>query len=102
MPGCMQKVSRFWDSTVKKMVTEYKELLEHKNAMVKSFTSDVYNDFDKHYKMWLSAVQSVAKIDALMSLAKASASLGGMPLIYALKCSSLTYSFRTLLSSTIL
>ncbi|KAI8643162.1 muts domain V-domain-containing protein [Parasitella parasitica] len=70
------KVNRYWDSTVKNLVVEYKELLETKNAFVKKFSLEVYATFDQSYTMWLSAVQSIAELDALMGLAKGSMNLG--------------------------
>jgi DNA mismatch repair protein MSH6 len=59
------------------MVTDYKELLETKNAFVKKFSLLVYSAFDESYSMWLTAVQSIAHIDALMGLAKGSINMGG-------------------------
>jgi DNA mismatch repair protein MSH6 len=59
------------------LVTEYKELLEKKNAFVKKFSLQVYADFDESYPMWLAAVQSIAELDALMGLAKGSINMGG-------------------------
>jgi DNA mismatch repair protein MSH6 len=59
------------------MVSDYKELLETKNAFVKKFASEVYSAFDKSYSMWLAVVQSIAQIDALMGLAKGSINMGG-------------------------
>ncbi|KAG0167716.1 DNA mismatch repair protein msh6 [Apophysomyces sp. BC1034] len=70
------KVSRYWNSTIRGMVTKYKELLETKNGFIKNFTGEVYADFDKEYEMWLMAVQYIAQLDAIMGLAKASANLG--------------------------
>ncbi|KAI7900009.1 muts domain V-domain-containing protein [Cokeromyces recurvatus] len=70
------KVSRYWDSTIKRMVIEYKELLETKNAFVKKFVLQVYASFDESYDMWLNAVQSIAQLDALMGLAKGSLNMG--------------------------
>ncbi|KAL9544155.1 hypothetical protein MBANPS3_007766 [Mucor bainieri] len=70
------KVARYWDTTVKNMVTEYRELMETKNAFVKKFALQVYAAFDESYDMWLSAVQSIAELDALMGLAKGSINMG--------------------------
>ncbi|KAI8969051.1 muts domain V-domain-containing protein [Mycotypha africana] len=70
------KVSRYWDQTIKTMVTEYKELLETKNAFVKEFALEVYSAFDKNYNIWLQAVQIIANVDALFGLAKSSANMG--------------------------
>lgn len=64
------------------MVGNYKEYLETKNSFVKNFATLVYEDFDRHYKTWLSVTQRIAEVDALLCLAKASATIGG---IYAEK-----------------
>ncbi|CEI93954.1 Putative DNA mismatch repair protein msh6 [Rhizopus microsporus] len=70
------KFNRYWDSTVKRLVTKYKELLETKNEFVKKFSQQVYAHFDEFYPMWLSAVSTVAQLDALMGLAKGSMNMG--------------------------
>ncbi|OAD06817.1 hypothetical protein MUCCIDRAFT_33695 [Mucor lusitanicus CBS 277.49] len=70
------KVTRYWDNTVKNLVTEYRELMETKNAFVKKFALQVYAAFDESYDMWLSAVHSIAELDALMGLAKGSMNMG--------------------------
>ncbi|EPB93010.1 hypothetical protein HMPREF1544_00084 [Mucor circinelloides 1006PhL] len=70
------KVTRYWDKTVKNLVNSYKEQLETKNAFVKKFVLEVYATFDESYTMWLSAVQSIAELDALMGLAKGSMNMG--------------------------
>lgn len=58
-------------------MTKYKELLETKNEFVKKFSQQVYAHFDEFYPMWLSAVSTVAQLDALMGLAKGSMNMGG-------------------------
>ncbi|KAG1088840.1 hypothetical protein G6F42_020152 [Rhizopus arrhizus] len=70
------KVTRYWDKTVKNLVNSYKEQLETKNAFVKKFVLEVYATFDESSTMWLSAVQSIAELDALMGLAKGSMNMG--------------------------
>ncbi|KAI8584582.1 hypothetical protein K450DRAFT_216999 [Umbelopsis ramanniana AG] len=70
------KLSRYWTPTIRKLVGEYKEALETKNSIVKSFTSRVYAKFDEHYFTWLSAVKHAAELDCLLSLAISSMSLG--------------------------
>ncbi|KAI8886290.1 DNA mismatch repair protein Msh6 [Backusella circina FSU 941] len=70
------KVTRYWNPTVKALVTQYKELIEHKNECVKEFTKGVYQEFDQHYTLWMSAVQNIATLDVLMSLAKGSSNMG--------------------------
>lgn len=76
-PYHQQKFSRYWTPTIRKLVGEYKEALETKNSIVKSFTSRVYAKFDEHYFTWLSAVKHTAELDCLLSLAISSMSLGG-------------------------
>ncbi|KAG1456250.1 hypothetical protein G6F56_006874 [Rhizopus delemar] len=69
-------VNRYWDNTVKSLVTTYKEQLETKNEFVKNFAKEVYAQFDKFYPAWLSVVNSIAQLDALMGLAKGSMNMG--------------------------
>lgn len=59
------------------MVSEYKELLETKNEFVKTFSKQVYQHFDQSYPIWLSVVNTIAQLDALMGLAKGSMNMGG-------------------------
>ncbi|KAI8389422.1 muts domain V-domain-containing protein [Blakeslea trispora] len=70
------KITRYWDNTVKTLVTTYKELLETKNEFVKKFALQVYEAFDSSYVTWLSSVQTIAHLDALMGLAKGSIQMG--------------------------
>ncbi|EIE86449.1 hypothetical protein RO3G_11160 [Rhizopus delemar RA 99-880] len=70
------KLNRYWDSTVKNLVSEYKELLETKNEFVKTFSKQVYQHFDQSYPIWLSVVNTIAQLDALMGLAKGSMNMG--------------------------
>lgn len=70
------KVARYWNKAVKSLVEQYKEMLETKNMFVKKFAVEVYQSFDSIYSTWLSAVQKIAEIDALMGLAKGSMSMG--------------------------
>lgn len=62
---------------MKSLVTTYKEQLETKNEFVKNFAKEVYAQFDKFYPAWLSVVNSIAQLDALMGLAKGSMNMGG-------------------------
>lgn len=70
-------MNRYYDQTVKSLVTEFKELKETKNAFVKKFSLKLYEAFDKSFPLWLSAVKIISEIDALMGLAKGSMQLGG-------------------------
>lgn len=73
----MQAFNRYYDQTVKALVSEFKELKETKNAFVKKFALQVYANFDESYPMWLAAIQNIAELDALMGLAKGSIQMGG-------------------------
>ncbi|KAI7879177.1 hypothetical protein K492DRAFT_217243 [Lichtheimia hyalospora FSU 10163] len=69
-------VVRYLDHQLKDKIQEYKELRETKSAFIKDFSKVVYEQFDENYTVWLKAVRCIAEIDALASLAKASADLG--------------------------
>jgi DNA mismatch repair protein MSH6 len=69
-------VTRYWNPTIKELVTQYRELIEYKNECVKDFTKTVYEEFDQIYTTWLSSVQIIATLDVLMSLAKGSFNMG--------------------------
>lgn len=71
-------VVRYLDHQLKDKIQTYKELRETKSAFIKDFSKVVYEQFDQNYTVWLKAVRCVAEIDALASLAKASAYLGGL------------------------
>lgn len=71
-------VVRYLDHQLKDKIQGYKELRETKSAFIKDFSKVVYEQFDQNYTVWLKAVRCVAEIDALASLAKASAYLGGL------------------------
>ncbi|KAF1798341.1 hypothetical protein FB192DRAFT_1476382 [Mucor lusitanicus] len=45
------------------------------------YVNKLYAAFNESYPIWLLAVQSIAKLDALMSLARASMKLGGKPIL---------------------
>ncbi|KAI9301123.1 muts domain V-domain-containing protein [Cunninghamella echinulata] len=70
------KVNRYWNPTLRQLIPEYKEQLEVKNAFTKNFATEVYGEFDKFYVKWLEAVKTISHLDALLGLAKGSASLG--------------------------
>lgn len=78
------------------MVNRYKEQIETKNAFVKKFALDVYAAFDESYTMWLSAVQSIAELDALMGLAKGSMNMGGRHISLDSSTRILTNSLQSL------
>ncbi|KAI8098718.1 muts domain V-domain-containing protein [Halteromyces radiatus] len=70
------KVNRYWNATLRELVTQYKEHLEIKNAYTKNFANQVYSEFDEHYDLWLDVVKHLAHLDALLGLCKGSSRLG--------------------------
>lgn len=71
-----QKVKRFYSPEVRKLVRSLREAQETHSQIVKEVTSRFFARFDSNYTEWLSAVKVVANLDCLISLAKASATLG--------------------------
>ncbi|CAO3601033.1 unnamed protein product [Absidia cylindrospora] len=70
------KVTRYWPPVLQALIPKYKEQLEIKNAYTKEFTNVVYGKFDAHYKMWMTAVQQLAHLDALLGLSEGSTKIG--------------------------
>lgn len=61
---------------MRKLVVEYKKLLEKRNAIAQKFAIEVYAKFDDFYPVWSSGIRTIAEIDALLALAKASKKIG--------------------------
>ncbi|CAG8667414.1 39035_t:CDS:10, partial [Gigaspora margarita] len=71
-----QKVNRYWNPTLQKLVRDFQETKETQSSILKSLQSRFYQKFDAHYRNWLLAVKIVGEIDCLLSLAKSSLALG--------------------------
>ncbi|RHZ76117.1 hypothetical protein Glove_203g51 [Diversispora epigaea] len=71
-----QKVNRYWNPTLQKLVRDLQEALEVESNVSKSLNSRFYEKFDVHYREWLLAVKIIAELDCLLSLANSSSSLG--------------------------
>lgn len=71
-----QKVKRWYSPEGKKLVRQLLEQQETHAQIVKEVAGRFYQRFDEHYKEWLAAVKIIAQLDCLISLAKASSSLG--------------------------
>lgn len=91
-----QKLHRFWSPEVEKLVTKLKEARETKMMVIRDFklqvhslvlsnkakiltdsSQKVYEAMDQDYlSIWLPIVKLLAHLDCLLSLAKASSSLG--------------------------
>lgn len=71
-----QQFDRYYSPEVEKLVKQLKEARERKQAVVSEFQFTVYHEFDKDYATWMANIKAVAELDCLISLAKASSSLG--------------------------
>ncbi|KAF1982551.1 DNA mismatch repair protein Msh6 [Aulographum hederae CBS 113979] len=69
-------VKRYYTPELKTMVRNLQEAQETHGQIAKEVTGRFYARFDKNYNTWLEAVQIIAHLDCLISLAQASASLG--------------------------
>jgi DNA mismatch repair protein MSH6 len=72
-----QKVNRYWNPTLQKLIRDLQETRETKSNILKSLQGRFYEKFDVHYQNWLSAVKIIAEVDCLLSLATSSIALGG-------------------------
>ncbi|KKY16592.1 putative dna mismatch repair protein [Diplodia seriata] len=70
------KVKRFYSPELRKLVRELQEAQETHGQIVKEVAGRFHARFDEDYAVWLAAVKIIAQLDCLISLAKASASLG--------------------------
>ena len=71
-----KQVKRYYSPELRKLVRALQEAQETHGQIVKEVASRFYARFDEDYTTWLAAVKIVAQLDCLISLAKASSSLG--------------------------
>ena len=71
-----QKVKRYYSPELRGLVRKYQEAQERHGQIVKEVAGRFFAKFDKDYETWLAAVKIVAHLDCLISLARASSSLG--------------------------
>ena len=69
-------VKRYYFPELKALVRKLQEAHETHSQIVKEVSLRFYKRFDEHYEIWLAAVKIIAQLDCLISLAKASTSLG--------------------------
>ncbi|RMD44286.1 hypothetical protein DV735_g888, partial [Chaetothyriales sp. CBS 134920] len=67
---------RWYFAELRAKVRELQEAQETHSQIVKDVAVRFYKRFDENYDIWLAAVKIMAQLDCLISLAKASASLG--------------------------
>ncbi|KIW07249.1 hypothetical protein, variant [Verruconis gallopava] len=71
-----KQVKRYYSPELRKLVRNLQEAQETHSQIVKEVAGRFYARFDEHYDQWLAAVKIVAQLDCLISLARASSSLG--------------------------
>jgi DNA mismatch repair protein MSH6 len=70
------KVTRYYSPELRKLVRALQEATETHSQITKEVATRFCAKFDADYATWLAAVKIIAQLDCLISLAKASASLG--------------------------
>ncbi|MCJ1394214.1 DNA mismatch repair protein msh6 [Xylographa bjoerkii] len=71
-----KQVKRYYSPELRDLVRQLQEARETHGQIVKEVAGRFYARFDEDYVTWLAAVKIIAQLDCLISLAKASASLG--------------------------
>ncbi|KAL4922500.1 muts domain V-domain-containing protein [Aspergillus aurantiobrunneus] len=71
-----KQVKRYYFPELRTSIRKLQEAQETHSQIVKEVAKRFYERFDEHYSTWLSAVRVVSQLDCLISLAKASSSLG--------------------------
>ncbi|KAG7902737.1 hypothetical protein KL935_001645 [Ogataea polymorpha] len=70
------KCKRYWSAEVKKLVRKLMEARELHKIIGESLQARMYGRFMNDYPIWSSAIKAVAQLDCILSLARASESLG--------------------------
>lgn len=71
-----KQVKRYYFPELRALIRKLQESQELHSHIVKEVTGRFYARFDEHYATWLAAVRVISQLDCLISLAKASSSLG--------------------------
>lgn len=74
--GSTSKVKRYWSPEVKKLVRELLEQRETHKMICDNLKSTMFKKFDQSYGDWLATVTNLSKLDCLISLTKASETIG--------------------------
>ena len=70
------KVKRYYFPELRRLVRDLQEARETHTQIIRDVAGRFYARFDEDYADWLAAVRIIAQLDCLISLARASASLG--------------------------
>ncbi|KAJ5579892.1 DNA mismatch repair protein msh6 [Penicillium hispanicum] len=71
-----KQVKRYYFPELRSLIRKLQEAQETHSQIVKEVAGRFHARFDENYGMWLTAVRVIAQLDCLISLAKASSSLG--------------------------
>lgn len=71
-----KQVKRYYFPELRVVIRKLQEAQETHSQIVKEVAGRFYARFDENYDIWLASVKIIAQLDCLISLAKASASLG--------------------------
>jgi len=71
-----KKELRYYSPKIKELVQQLKEARETRLAALKKFHSELFAEFARTSPLYLAAVKTVAEVDCLVSLAKASEAMG--------------------------
>ena len=74
--SAITSAKRWYSPELRAKVRELQEAQETHSQIVKDVAIRFYKRFDENYEIWLAAVKIIAQLDCLISLAKASTSLG--------------------------
>ncbi|KAK0725276.1 DNA mismatch repair protein msh6 [Lasiosphaeris hirsuta] len=69
-------VKRYYFKQLEDLVRELQEAEETHSQIVKEVAARFFQRFDTDYEVWLQAIQIIAQLDCLISLAKSSAAMG--------------------------
>jgi DNA mismatch repair protein MSH6 len=71
-----KQVKRYYFPELRSLIRKLQEAQETHSQIVKEVAGRFYARFDENYTTWLAAVRIISQLDCLISLAKASSSLG--------------------------
>ncbi|KAI9930999.1 hypothetical protein ASPWEDRAFT_34472 [Aspergillus wentii DTO 134E9] len=71
-----KQVKRYYFPELRSLIRQLQESQETHSQIVKEVAGRFYARFDEHYATWLTAVRIISQLDCLISIAKASSSLG--------------------------
>lgn len=71
-----KQVKRYYFPELRSLIRKLQEAQETHSQIVKEVAGRFHARFDEHYGDWLAAIRIIAQLDCLISLAKASSSLG--------------------------